>query len=377
VGRKLLSCSFAVVLIVFGAFAVDASAHHGGNGSFSCRASALRVFVQNPPLFSEPHVANAPDSPCTDDASSGPNAVVPGVASATLLDARTDADPGGIAGGRAEASVASAVLIAGGHTIKTGVLRSQASSSCGTETGKPVLKGSSSVELRIDGGLPLKVTAPLTIPLGPVTLRLNRKVVSGGVITQRAVEISVAAIGPLGPANVVLAEAVADVERCESVGRPPTAILEIKTPDNCGTRDDGAVACDGTLARTSWTHSTVPSLPFGIVTFFCDWPDDQSCVDHVMPCGQKDGYSLCQVTYRFRGTSSTDPDSDIVSWTLDFGDGTSVSGDWKTNPPTEVAHEYQIHHCPTCTREPATLTVTDATGQSDSDAQLASHEYPD
>ena len=59
-----------------------------------------------------------------------------------------------------------------------------------------------------------------------------------------------------------------------------------------------------------------------------------------MPCGQMDGYSLCRVTYTFRGTSSTDPDNDIVSWSLDFGDGTSVAGDWATNPPTEVSHEY-------------------------------------
>jgi hypothetical protein len=165
---------------------------------------------------------------------------------------------------------------------------------------------------------------------------------------------------------------------CPRTNSPPTAILEVKTPDGyCFTWPDGLVDCDGRIARTTWTHSIVPTLGFGIVRFFCGWPNDQSCVDHVMPCGVEDFYSLCQVTYTFRGTSSTDPDNDIVSWSIDFGDGTSVSGDWTTNPPTEVYHEYLIHHCPTCSRAPATLTVTDSAGLTDSDAQLADHTYPD
>jgi hypothetical protein len=163
---------------------------------------------------------------------------------------------------------------------------------------------------------------------------------------------------------------------CTRPTSPPTAILEVKTPETCFTWDDGSVACDGTAARTTWTHSTT-ALGFGYVAFGCGWPDDQSCVQHEMPCGQKDFYSLCRITYTFRGTSSTDPDGDIVSWSLDFGDGTSTGGDWKTNPPNEVSHEYLIHNCPTCTRDPATLTVTDSAGQADSDAQFVLHVYPD
>jgi hypothetical protein len=165
---------------------------------------------------------------------------------------------------------------------------------------------------------------------------------------------------------------------CQRPNGPPTALLEIETPEGfCFTWDDGLVDCDGRIARTAWTHSTMPDLGYGIVRFFCGWPDDQSCVDHVMPCGQKDFYSLCVITYSFRGTSSTDPDGDIVSWSIDFGDGTFASGDWATNPPTEVSHEYQRWHCPLCEFEPATLTVTDSAGQSASDAQLPLHEYPE
>ncbi len=165
---------------------------------------------------------------------------------------------------------------------------------------------------------------------------------------------------------------------CSSPKTPPTAVLEVKTPEGyCFTWHDGLVDCDGRVARTSWTHSTVPALDYGMVRFGCGWPDDQSCVGHVMPCGQKDFYSLCQVTYTFRGTSSTDPDDDIVSWSIDFGDGIFTSGDWITNPPTEVSHEYLIHYCPTCSRDPAILTVTDSAGHTDSDALLAFHQYPD
>jgi hypothetical protein len=177
---------------------------------------------------------------------------------------------------------------------------------------------------------------------------------------------------------IVKSGATTETFSCPSTNSPPTAILEVETPDgHCFTRPDGLVDCDGRIARTTWSHSIVPTVGFGIVRFFCSWPDDQSCVDHVMPCGEKDFYSLCQVTYTFRGTSSTDPDNDIVSWSIDFGDGTSVSGDWATNPPSEVSHEYQIHHCPTCSRRPATLTVTDSAGQSNSDAQFADHRYPE
>ena len=164
---------------------------------------------------------------------------------------------------------------------------------------------------------------------------------------------------------------------CATQNGAPTAILEVKTP-GCFTWPDGLVACDGRTARTTWSHSTVPSLDHGVVQFFCSWPDDQSCVDAVMPCGQLEGYSLCQFTYSFRGTSSTDPDDDIASWSLDFGDGTSVGGNWATSPPSGVSHEFVTHYCPTCDHgEFVTLTVTDSSGQTDSDTQFVHHVFPD
>ena len=41
-------------------------------------------------------------------------------------------------------------------------------------------------------------------------------------------------------------------------------------------------------------------------------------------CGAFSDPSLCSYTIRFRGTDDSDPDGDITSWSLDFGDGTSV-----------------------------------------------------
>jgi hypothetical protein len=82
------------------------------------------------------------------------------------------------------------------------------------------------------------------------------------------------------------------------------------------------------------------------------------------------------MTFGFRGTGSSDPNGDIASWSLDFGDGTSVSGAWGTAPPGAVAHEYLRNasgemNCTgfgpyTSNACAVTLTVTDSAGQSDS-----------
>jgi hypothetical protein len=78
------------------------------------------------------------------------------------------------------------------------------------------------------------------------------------------------------------------------------------------------------------------------------------------------GWSCCYGDFPpvpFRGINSTDPDNDIVSWSIDFGDGTSTGEQsWITDPPTEVQHTYQSGCF--CT---AVLTVTDSAGHSSSD----------
>jgi hypothetical protein len=78
------------------------------------------------------------------------------------------------------------------------------------------------------------------------------------------------------------------------------------------------------------------------------------------------------MTVRLRGTSSTDPDGDIVSWSIDFGDGAYTGPrDWATDPPAEVSHTYP--------NSPVTvaLTVTDSAGQSSSDSMIVHFGIPD
>ena len=89
---------------------------------------------------------------------------------------------------------------------------------------------------------------------------------------------------------------------CVLETRPPTAILEVKTPE-CNTWPDGFVNCSGQVARTTWSRSTT-EFGYGFISFFCSWPDDPSCVDAVMPCEQIELYSACRVTYTFRGTAA-------------------------------------------------------------------------
>lgn len=132
---------------------------------------------------------------------------------------------------------------------------------------------------------------------------------------------------------------------------PPTAVLEIQTapvtqdpvPGSC--RDAGDLFCEVNDPRTAWTNFTTGTVW---------WSDDDGC-----------GPLPCTFVLSFRGTSSTDPDNDIDSWSIDFGDGTSVSGDWTTDPPTAIAHGYEVGD-----PGPApvvSLSVTDAAGHSDAE----------
>lgn len=153
---------------------------------------------------------------------------------------------------------------------------------------------------------------------------------------------------------------------CVQPSGPPTALLEIKTPpvdqtlEHCYGFWAGGLACEQSAMRTDWTSkSQIPD----------DGGSDSGLFEWV--CGALSDRSQCSFTISFRGTSSSDPDNDIASWSIDFGDGTSASGNWSTNPPTEIAHDYSFFNCvgfgiftSVC---PVTLTVTDSAGQSDSE----------
>jgi hypothetical protein len=135
---------------------------------------------------------------------------------------------------------------------------------------------------------------------------------------------------------------------CPRTNSPPIAILEINGP--CGVAADGTLLCDSDLPRSTWTWSQPGN---GLVFWGCN--DDELC-----PGSPTDP--------AFRGTTSTDPDGDIVSWSIDFGDGTSTGGSWTTDPPTELVHAYTPFPDAFTISPVITLTVTDSAGQTDSDA---------
>lgn len=153
---------------------------------------------------------------------------------------------------------------------------------------------------------------------------------------------------------------------CAPSNGAPTARLDIKTPEQCHDFFSGGLECEQSLLRTVWTNTSQIPDTGGDQSGFLTWG-----------CGFFSDPSQCSWTFSFRGVGSSDPDSDIVSWSLDFGDGTSVNGSWST-PPTEVAHEYSlqpsgvvcdsvVNYASVCV---ITLTVTDSAGQSDSDVML-------
>lgn len=110
---------------------------------------------------------------------------------------------------------------------------------------------------------------------------------------------------------------------CQHAGNPPVALLESRRCafGLCG--DWTSVDSDGSHERCSHDFDTIP----------------------------------------FRGTGSTDPDGDIASWTIEFGDGSAAAdGSW-TSPPDAVGHVFPQ----TSEFFTVTLTLTDATGLTGSD----------
>jgi hypothetical protein len=154
---------------------------------------------------------------------------------------------------------------------------------------------------------------------------------------------------------------------CARPSNLPTAQLEINSPPidqtiaTCYDFFSGGLACEETSPRTDWTSSgEIPNnggTESGVLLWLCGT---------VAPCQSA-------LTVTFRGTGSTDPDNDIVSWLIDFGDGTTASGHWGSEPPTAIVHDYGLDLA-SCGGGPCvvTLTVTDSAGQSDSDTMLLS-----
>ncbi|MPZ01013.1 MAG: hypothetical protein GEU97_24220 [Actinophytocola sp.] len=199
----------------------DESNGGGGDGDFSCRASALRIDASplSPVIGDpfEPFVANDAKSPCADeDASlintgdqiSGP----PGTLTIKAAHAVTEDDNGA----DAEAGVANVIVKndVGVEVLRVGVANASATGRC--EGGQPVLDGESEiVGLNINGN---EVTIPqddpetpedesfTEIPLGPLgTVFLNWEDDSGDELTRRAVFFEGS---PLG--DVIIGEAIAD-----------------------------------------------------------------------------------------------------------------------------------------------------------------------
>ena len=131
---------------------------------------------------------------------------------------------------------------------------------------------------------------------------------------------------------------------CTNTNSPPTALLEIWTPplENCHLNDEVHPLCLGSAERTDWSRP-----PGGVIGFAFEAP-------------------FAPMSFDFRGTTSSDPDNDIVIWSIDFGDGTSTSGNWSTESPAMIAHTYAgfdvLGGMPA-----VTLTVTDGAGQSATD----------
>jgi hypothetical protein len=165
-------------------------------------------------LFLEPSVANPPDEPCASDFKQLTKLDL-GIVRTGVLTAKTVLDPGGVPGGHAESSVADPVITLPGLKITASVLSAEAAARCAPQ-GKPHLASSSTVlGVVINGGTVIDGSGPVTIPLGPVTVYLNRKIYGpGDKITQRALEV-VADLPFLGKIDVVAGEAKANVKSCD------------------------------------------------------------------------------------------------------------------------------------------------------------------
>jgi len=215
-----------ISLIVTGAilvplwFALPAVAQQ--NGDFSCRAAAVRAELGGNVIIEEP-VANEPQDPCRDDENillEVPDELAAVLVADTLTARTRDEDDEG----SAFAQVEGAVLLGG--LVSADVLTARASATC--DNGDARLRSESEiVGLEIQGqAVPVDEGKEQTIVIPEIaTVFLNREIREDDTVTRRALEI-VFFDGAL--ANIVLAEAIADVERCAAAA-----------DDNPDDNDDG------------------------------------------------------------------------------------------------------------------------------------------
>ncbi|MGO4256152.1 Calx-beta domain-containing protein [Marmoricola sp. RAF53] len=186
------------------------------NGSFSCQATGLRL------LGLSTFLANGAYSPCMDSTGSllalGLSTLV--TVDAKVITAATDATPDNAVTtkpalgdqGKGDSEVTFVKIVVGGHTITADAVRSHAEASCQAPLGgTPKLSASTVlVNARIDGAPVVLVNGAAEISLNVGTLVgvkvwLNRTIVSGNGVTQRAIQVSGA--GLLAAVDVVVAEA--------------------------------------------------------------------------------------------------------------------------------------------------------------------------
>jgi hypothetical protein len=177
------------------------------SGTFTCRASALRL------LGIEPVIANNPNAPCKDNSASllnlpaigGLTAQVAGAATNQTPDAPATTPP--VIGDRAEAdaNVSTVVIPVAGKIVKANVLTTHAEARC-TSAGTPVLSGSGNIAGLTINGTPVAVSATgsanINLLLG--VLHINSTVKTATTVTQRGIWFESAL---LGIGDIVVSEA--------------------------------------------------------------------------------------------------------------------------------------------------------------------------
>jgi hypothetical protein len=79
--------------------------------------------------------------------------------------------------------------------------------------------------------------------------------------------------------------------------------------------------------------------------------------------------------WAFRGINSSDPDNDLDTWSLQIVEPagtTNYMGNFAGSPPTQINHVFESEG----TVNQVTLTVTDSTGQPDSDSISIVIQFP-